>query len=112
MARVRQANVLTGDEGPQGPRHLCLNFSTSPHRRKRAILAGKIKRAVLEAGGQKINLKLSSPLRRFGFVGRKLQGVEQRHTPPLHKSGADGWMKMPWLACWGRAKWGRKGAVR
>ena len=40
MARVRQANILTGDEGPQGPRRLWLNFSTPPDHRKRAILAG------------------------------------------------------------------------
>ena len=55
MARVRQANILTGDEGPQGPRRLWLNFSTPPDRRKRAILAGKIKRAVLEAGGRNVD---------------------------------------------------------
>ena len=48
MARVRQANILIKEEGSQGPRRLWLNFSTLPDRRKRAILAGKIKRAVLE----------------------------------------------------------------
>ena len=51
MTRVRQANILTGDDGPQGPRRLWLNFSQPVDRRKRPILAGKLKRAVLEAGG-------------------------------------------------------------
>ena len=74
MARVRQANILTGEEGPQGPRRLWLNFSTPPDRRKRAILAGKIKRAVLEAGGRKDQLEVEFATASVWFRGKKVAG--------------------------------------
>ena len=66
MSRVRQANVLTAEEA-QGLQHLWLNFSRSPHRRRRAILAGKIKRAVIESGGD--NGQLASHLGRIWHPG-------------------------------------------
>ena len=114
MARVRQANVLTGDEGPQG--HLWLNFSTSPDRRKRAILAGKIKRAVLEAGGQKDQLEVEFATASVWFRGKKVAGGG---TAP-HSSATQvrcGWVDENAMANMlgedFRAKWGPlKGAVR
>ena len=70
MSRVRRANILTGDDGPEGPRHLWLNFSTSPDRRKKAILAGNIKRAVLEAGRRKDQLEVEFARASVWFRGK------------------------------------------
>ena len=99
MSRVRQAKILTGDDGPQGPRHLWLNFSTSPDRRKRAILAGKIKRAVLEAGGRKDQLEVEFATASVWFRERRWQAEEPHLIAQLRKSGADGWTRALWLAC-------------
>ena len=102
MARVRQANILTGDEGPQGPRRLWLNFSTPPDRRKRAILAGKIKRAVLEAGGRKDQLEVEFATASVWFRGRKVAGGGTAPHDQVAQVGC-GWVdELPWLACWVR----------
>ena len=118
MTRVRQANVLTGDDGPQGPRRLWLNFSTPPDRRKRAILAGKIKRAVLEAGGRKEQLEVEFATASVWFKGKKVAGDG---TAP-HESAVQvgcGWVD--WvdentlagmLGEEFRTKWALKGAIR
>ena len=71
---MRQANILTGEEGPQGPRRLWLNFSMPPDRKKRAILAGKIKRAVLEAGDRKDQLEVEFATASVWFRGKKVAG--------------------------------------
>ena len=91
MARVRQANVLTSDEGPQRPRHLWLNFPTFSDRRKRAILAGKIKRAVLESG-----VSLLRP--QCGFEAEKWQGGNSAaplgHADRMWMGGRDALVNM------------------
>ena len=61
---------------------------------------------------KRINSKLSLQRRRCGFVERKSQEVEQRHTAPPHKSGVDGWMKMLWLVCWGKTSEPSGGPLR
>ena len=72
ISRVRQANVLTGESGPQGPKRLWLNFSTSPDKRKRA---GKIKRAVIEAGGAKEQLEVEFATASVWYKGQKGYGT-------------------------------------
>ena len=111
MTRVRQANILTGDDGPQGPRRLWLNFSTPPDRRKRAILAGKIKRAVLEAGGRKEQLEVS-----VWFKGKKVAGGGIAPHEAAVQVGC-GWVDENTVAGMlgeeFRTKWGPlKGAIR
>ena len=116
MSRERQANILTGDDGPQGARHVWLNFWTSPDRRKRAILAGKIKRAVLEAGGRKDQLEVEFATASVWFRGKKVAG---RGTAP-HGSATQvgcGWVDENALAGMlgedFRARWGTlKGGLR
>ena len=109
MARVRQANILTGDEGPQGPRRLWLNFSTPPNRRKRAILAGKIKRAVLEAGGRKDQLEVEFATASVWFRGRKVAGGGTAPHDQVAQVGC-GWVDETALAGMlgenFKAKWG------
>ena len=85
MARVRQANIPTGDEGPQDPRRLWLNYSSSPDLRKRAILAGKIKRAVLEW--------LSLLRHPYGTGERRWQVVVRRLTIRPRRWAAAGWLR-------------------
>ena len=74
MSRVRQASILTGDDRPQGAKRLWLNFSTSPGRRKRAMLAGKIKQAVIEAGGAKEQLEVEFATASVWYRGKKVAG--------------------------------------
>ena len=52
IQRVRNANVTTGSNEAGGMRKLWIALSQSPERRKRAKLAGKVKRTILELGGE------------------------------------------------------------
>ena len=57
ITRVREAKVLTGAVGPMGQKRLWVNFSSPPEKRRRNVLVGKLKRAILEAGGVKSNIE-------------------------------------------------------
>ena len=51
IQQMRQANQPTGAVTPNGqPRHLWLNFSQTPERRRRARFAGKVERLLLNKG--------------------------------------------------------------
>ena len=52
ILRIRNANITTGTDEKGGMRKLWIALSQSPERRKHAKLAGKMKRAILELGGQ------------------------------------------------------------
>ena len=58
MSRVRQASPHGGQWTTRPKAPFWLNFSSLPDRRKRAILAGKIKRAVIESGRAKDQLEV------------------------------------------------------
>ncbi|CAE7439943.1 unnamed protein product [Symbiodinium sp. CCMP2592] len=51
LRAVRAAKVVTGQKPEGGERYLFAAMSQSPERRKRAQLAGKVKRLIIEEGG-------------------------------------------------------------
>ena len=55
-------------------RRLWLNFSTPPEKRRRNILAGKLKRAILEAGGDKGALEAEFATGSIWYRGKRVSG--------------------------------------
>ena len=58
IQRVRNANITLGQNESGGMRKLWIAISQSPERRRRAKLAGKIKRTILELGGNPRDLEV------------------------------------------------------
>ncbi|CAE7382151.1 unnamed protein product, partial [Symbiodinium sp. CCMP2592] len=58
IQRVRNANVTTGTDDRGNMRKLWIALSQSPERRRRAKLTGKVKRTILEMGGDKTALEV------------------------------------------------------
>ena len=57
ITRAREASVQTGAVGSMEKKRLWVNFSTSPEKRRRNVLVGKLKRAIPEAGGIKSSIE-------------------------------------------------------
>eukprot|EP00439_Symbiodinium_sp_Y106_P077815 s3121_g16.t1 len=55
LRAVRAAKVVTGQRGQGGDRYFFAAMSETPERRRRAQFAGKVKRLILEVGGDNSN---------------------------------------------------------
>ena len=104
MARVRQANIqeTMGSRDPDVFGSTFRRLPTGARGRR-----GKIKRAVLEAGGREEQLEVDKNGGRvcdsIGMVkGKKVAGEVRHHMTRPYKSDVDGWMKTPWPACSGK----------
>ena len=58
LRAVREAKIVTGERREGGQRFLFAAMSQSPERRKRAQLAGKVKRLIIEEGGDPRNIEV------------------------------------------------------
>ena len=92
ITRVREANVLTGALGPMGQKRLWVNFSTPPEKRRRNVLVGKLKRAILETGGIKSSIKAEFATGGLWYQGLRVSGGGTSHHEGCTAVGC-GWVK-------------------
>ena len=90
--KSRHANVMLG-RGPDGQhRKLWMSMSQSPERRRKARLAGKVKRAVLEMWGQAAKLEVEFSRDQSGMAANDSAAppwTYQRRGNQLAPDGSD-----------------------
>ena len=97
LQKVRHANVMLG-RGPDGQhRKLWMSMSQSPERRRKARLAGKVKRAVLEMGGQAAKLEVEFSTGSVWYGGERLSSATLDMPKEGEPAGA-GWVRLDLLA--------------
>ena len=97
LQKVRHANVMLG-RGPDGQhRKLWMSMSQSPERRRKARLAGKVKRAVLEMGGQAAKLEVEFSTGSVWYGGERLSSATLDIPKEGEPAGA-GWVRLDLLA--------------
>ena len=73
IQKVRQANQATGATNQDGSvKRLWMAYSQTPERRRRARYAGKVKRLVLEQGGDKSNPQVEFATGTLWYQGRRI----------------------------------------
>ena len=90
IQRVRNANVTTGSNEAGGMRKLWIALSQSPERRKRAKLAGKVKRTILELGGEARLMEVEFATGSVWLGGAKVSSATAEQPKSAEKAGA-GW---------------------
>ncbi|CAE7345136.1 CABP1 [Symbiodinium sp. CCMP2592] len=98
IKRVRTANIAMGRRDDGGNRYLWLQMSQSPERRRRAHLAGKVKRLILSAnGGSTHGLEVEWPT---GTVWWKATRVCSATTSPVARAemAGAGWVDLRAIA--------------
>eukprot|EP00439_Symbiodinium_sp_Y106_P084709 s167_g26.t1 len=97
IQRVRNANVTTGSNEAGGMRKLWIALSQSPERRKRAKLAGKVKRTILELGGEARLMEVEFATGSVWLGGTKGSSATAEQPKSAEKAGA-GWVDVTMLA--------------
>ena len=97
IQRVRNANITTGTTDTGGMRKLWIALSQSPERRKRAKLAGKVKRTILELGGDAKAMEVEFATGTVWMGGHKVSSAAAEKPKDAEKAGA-GWVDVPLLA--------------
>ncbi|CAE7361641.1 unnamed protein product [Symbiodinium sp. CCMP2592] len=101
MQRVRNANVTTGTDDSGNMRKLWIALSQSPERRRRAKLAGKVKRLVLELGGNKTDMEVEFATGTVWMVtsggSTKVSSCSAEQPATAEKVGA-GWVDVTAIA--------------
>ena len=86
IQKVRQANQATGAINQDGTvKRLWMAYSQTPERRRRARYAGKVKRLMLEQGGNKDNLQVEFATGTLWYQGRRIASAT---APPPQGNNA------------------------
>ena len=94
LQKVRHANVMLGRGPDRQHRKLWMSMSQSPERRRKARLAGKVKRAVLEMGGHAAKLEVEFSTGSVWYGGERLSSATLDMPKEGEPAGA-GWVN-PW----------------
>ena len=97
IQRVRNANIMLGKNEQGGMRKLWIAISQSPERRRRAKLAGKVKRAILELGGSTKELEVEFATGTVWYNQYKVSSATAEKPPAAESVGA-GWVDVELLA--------------
>ena len=97
IQRVRNANITTGTTDTGGMRKLWIALSQSPERTKRAKLAGKVKRTILELGGDPKAMEVEFATGTVWMGGHKVSSAAAEKPKDAEKAGA-GWVDVPFLS--------------
>ena len=99
IRRVNASNISLGWKPDGNPARLWLTLSQPPERRRRAALAGKVKRLLIEAGGPS-SLARIEPEWATGTVWFKDTKVSSGTSsgPPGSNSAGCGWIDLPKIA--------------
>ena len=98
LRTIRAARVVTGQRRGGGNRFFFAALSQSPERRKRAQLAGKVKRLILEAGGDPLRVEVEfGTANLFWYNGMKVaSGVTSLPEGAIGEKA--GWVHLASLA--------------
>ena len=97
LQRVREAKIVTGSRPQGGDRFMWAAMSETPERRKRAQFAGKVKRLVLEEGGERRLLEVEFGTGNIWYARTRVASAVQTAPEDADKAGA-GWLALPTLA--------------
>ena len=97
IQRVRNANMSLGQHEQGGLRKLWIAISQSPERRRRAKLAGKVKRAILEMGGDQRAMDVEFATGTVWMGAHKISSATAEQPKDAQKAGA-GWIDLKLLA--------------
>ena len=99
IRRVNSSNVTLGRKPDGNPAKLWLSISQPPERRRRAALAGKVKRLIIEAGGLPLHHRIE-PEWATGTVWFKNVKVSSGSTagPAGSTPAGCGWIDLPAIA--------------
>ena len=94
---MRNANITLGQNEAGGMRKLWIAISQSPERRRRAKLAGKIKRTILELGGNPRDLEVEFATGTVWYMHQKICSATAEKPTAGETAGA-GWADIRLLA--------------
>ena len=97
IQRVRNANMVLGKNESGGMRKLWIAISQSPERRKRAKLAGKVKRAILEMGGNLKDMEVEFATGTVWYQHQKVSSATAEKPQSAEAAGV-GWVDLKLLA--------------
>ena len=97
IQRVRNANLTLGTNETGGMRKLWIAISQSPERRRRAKLAGKVKRTILELGGSHKELEVEFATGTVWYSRYKVASATAEKPAGAEAAGA-GWADIRLLA--------------
>ena len=97
IQRVRNANIMLGKNDQGGMRKLWIAISQSPECRRRAKLAGKVKRAILELGGSAKELEVEFATGTVWYNQNKVSSATAEKPASAETVGA-GWVDVGLLA--------------
>ena len=97
IQRVRNANLSLGQHEQGGLRKLWIAISQSPERRRRAKLAGKVKRVILEMGGDQRAMDVEFATGTVWMGAHKISSATAEQPKDAQKAGA-GWIDLKMLA--------------
>ena len=96
LQKVRRANVMLG-VNPAGHQKLWMSLSQSPERRRKARLAGKVKRAMLELGAKLGLLEVEFSTGSVWYNQQRLSSATLEMPKQAERAGA-GWVKLDKMA--------------
>ena len=99
IRRVNSSNITLGRKPDGNPAKLWLTLSQPPERRRRAALAGKVKRLIIEAGGTSLVPRIE-PEWATGTVWFKDTKISSGTSsgPPGTSAAGCGWIDLPRLS--------------
>ena len=97
LQRIREAKIVTGNRPQGGERYMWAAMSESPERRRRAQFAGKVKRLVLEAGGERRLLEVEFGTGNIWYARTRVASAVLTAPDDADKAGA-GWLSLATLA--------------
>ncbi|OLP76219.1 Stage V sporulation protein K [Symbiodinium microadriaticum] len=97
IQKVRNANVMLGKNEAGGMRKLWIAISQSPERRKRAKLAGKVKRMILEMGGAVRDMEVEFATGTVWYQHQKVSSATAE-KPPIAETAGAGWVDVKHIA--------------
>ena len=97
LQKVRRANVMLGMTPGGMHRKVWMSLSQSPERRRKARLAGKVKRAILEMGGLAHSLEVEFSTGTVWYRNERISSATLDMPKGGEKAGA-GWVRLDILA--------------
>ena len=97
IQRVRNANMSLGQHEQGGLRKLWIAISQSPERRRRAKLAGKVKRTILEMGGDQRSMDVEFATGTVWMGAHKICSAAAEQPRDAQQAGA-GWIDLKLLS--------------
>ena len=97
IQKVRNANVMLGKNEAGGMRKLWIAISQSPERRKRAKLAGKVKRMILEMGGVVRDMEVEFATGTVWYQHQKVSSATAE-KPQVAETAGVGWVDVKHIA--------------